>query len=81
MLSCDSSLASSARVDARNEASLRLGRQLGMRREAYPRGNEWFKGAWSDEVDLALLDSEWAAQHPAGQRLCSGSPVPETTAR
>lgn len=28
------------------------------------------QGAWSDEVDLALLDSEWAVQHAAGQRSC-----------
>jgi len=42
-----------------------------MRREAHLVSNEWFKGAWSDEVDLALLDSEWAAQHAEGQRRCS----------
>lgn len=60
-----------ARVDARNEASLRLGERLGMRREAYLVSNEWFKGAWSDEVDLALLDSEWDVQHAAGERSCA----------
>jgi hypothetical protein len=64
-----------ARVDARNEASLRLGERLGMRREARLVSNEWFKGAWSDEVDLAVLDCEWAVQHAvqhaAGQRPCS----------
>lgn len=60
-----------ARVDARNDASMRLGERLGMRREAHLVSNEWFKGAWSDEVDLALLDSEWAAQHAEGQRPCS----------
>jgi RimJ/RimL family protein N-acetyltransferase len=60
-----------ARVDARNDASMRLGERLGMRREAHLVSNEWFKGAWSDEVDLALLDSEWAAQHAEGQRRCS----------
>lgn len=52
-----------ARVDARNDASLRLCDRLGMRREALLVANEWFKGAWSDEVDFALLDDEWAAQH------------------
>ena len=59
-----------ARVDARNEASLRLGERLGRRREARLVSNEWFNGAWSDEVDLAVLDSEWAVQHAAGQRSC-----------
>lgn len=52
-----------ARVDARNDASLRLADRLGMRREAYLVENEWFKGEWSDEVDFALLEGEWAAQH------------------
>ncbi len=60
-----------ARVDARNEASLRLGARLRMRREARLIGNEWFKGAWSDEIDLALLEDEWAAQHPAGLGSCA----------
>lgn len=49
-----------ARVDARNDASLRLAARLGMRREAHLVRNEWFKGEWSDEVDLALLEEEWA---------------------
>jgi RimJ/RimL family protein N-acetyltransferase len=52
-----------ARVDARNEASLRLGERLGMRREAHLISNEWFKGNWSDEIDFALLEDEWAGQH------------------
>ncbi|MHB8452296.1 MAG: GNAT family N-acetyltransferase [Mycobacteriales bacterium] len=60
-----------ARVDAHNEASLRLGYRLGMRREAHLVSNEWFKGAWSDEIDLALLEDEWANQHAAGPRSCS----------
>ncbi len=50
-----------ARVDARNGPSLRLCERLGMRREAALNANEWFKGEWSDEIDFALLDSEWAA--------------------
>jgi RimJ/RimL family protein N-acetyltransferase len=58
-----------ARVDARNGASLRLAERLGMRREAHLIGNEWFKGAWSDEVDFAILEKEWAAQHTAGGRI------------
>lgn len=60
-----------ARVDARNSASLRLADRLGMRCEAYLVRNEWFKGAWSDEVGVALLEDEWAAQHAAGPGSCS----------
>lgn len=60
-----------ARVDARNEASLRLADRLGMRREAHLKQNEWFKGAWSDEIDAALLDTEWTAAHAAGPGSCS----------
>lgn len=56
-----------ARVDARNDASLRLCDRLGMRREALLVANEWCKGAWIDEVDFALLEGEWAAQHAGGQ--------------
>lgn len=59
-----------ARVDARNDASLRLGARLGMRREAHLVGNEWFKGVWSDEIDLAILEREWVLQHAAGSRSC-----------
>lgn len=55
-----------ARVDARNASSLRLAERLGMRREAHLVENEWFKGAWSDEIVLALLEREWAARHAAG---------------
>jgi len=50
-----------ARIDARNEASARLARRLGMRQEAYLVCNEWFKGEWTDELDFALLEDEWAA--------------------
>ena len=48
-----------ARIDARNEASARLARRLGMRQEAYLVRNEWFKGEWTDELDYALLEDEW----------------------
>lgn len=54
------------RVDARNAPSLRLAERLGMRREAYLVENEWLRGAWSDEINLALLEREWAAKHAAG---------------
>jgi GNAT acetyltransferase-like protein len=36
-----------ALVNARNDASLRLGAHVGMRREAHLVANEWFKGQWS----------------------------------
>jgi RimJ/RimL family protein N-acetyltransferase len=58
-----------ARVDARNDASLRLAERLGMRREAHLISNEWFKGAWGDEVDFAILEEEWALQHSAGSSV------------
>lgn len=57
-----------ARVDARNEPSLRLCERLGMRREAVLRQNEWFKGAWSDELDFALLEDEWSARRAGVER-------------
>jgi RimJ/RimL family protein N-acetyltransferase len=50
-----------ARVDARNDASARLARRLGMRHEAFLVQNEWFKGEWTDELDFALLAEEWSA--------------------
>lgn len=55
-----------ARVDSRNDPSLRLAARLGMRREAHLIANEWFKGEWSDEIDFALLEDEWEAQHQLG---------------
>lgn len=60
-----------ARLDARNEASARLCARLGMRREAHLIGNEWFKGEWTDELDFALLEDEWALQHAVGVDLCA----------
>jgi RimJ/RimL family protein N-acetyltransferase len=53
-----------ARVDARNIASQRLCERLGMRREAHLVENEFFKGEWTDELDYALLNSEWQSQRP-----------------
>jgi RimJ/RimL family protein N-acetyltransferase len=50
-----------ARVDARNPASAAVLRKTGMRQEAVLVENEWFKGAWSSEIDFALLDREWRA--------------------
>ncbi len=65
-----------ARVDARNGSSLRLAERLGMRREAELIGNEWFKGEWSDEIDFAVLEDEWLAQHPNGPRSCRWAASP-----
>jgi RimJ/RimL family protein N-acetyltransferase len=48
-----------ARIDARNTASVRVAQRLGMRQEARLVENEWFKGGWSDELDFAMLDREW----------------------
>ena len=48
-----------ARIDARNTGSAAVLERLGMRREALLVQNEWFKGEWSDEVDYAMLESEW----------------------
>lgn len=69
-----------ARIDARNEASLRLGARLGMRQEAHLISNEWFKGDWSDEVDMALLEHEWVAQHADSPRWCASPSAPSSTA-
>lgn len=52
-----------ARLDERNEASARLARRLGMRQEARLVENEYFKGEWSNELDFAMLASEWHAIH------------------
>jgi RimJ/RimL family protein N-acetyltransferase len=61
-----------ARVDARNDPSLRLAARLGMRREVHLMANEWFKGEWSDEIDFALLEDAWEAQHQlAGPTWCA----------
>jgi RimJ/RimL family protein N-acetyltransferase len=52
------------RADARNTASIALQRRLGMRQEAHLVQNEFVKGEWTDEVDCAVLATEWAASHP-----------------
>lgn len=60
-----------ARVDARNTASARLATRLGMRQEAHLVENEWFKGEWTDELDFALIASEWPSQRLAGCPACT----------
>lgn len=50
-----------ARLDERNDASAAVARRLGMRQEARLVENEWFKGEWTNELDFALLETEWRA--------------------
>ena len=60
-----------ARIDARNMASARLVARLGMRQEAHLIENEWFKGEWTDELDFALLASEWPSQRLSSCPACA----------
>jgi RimJ/RimL family protein N-acetyltransferase len=53
-----------ARLEPRNEASVRLLERLGMRREAHFVENELVKGEWQSELVYALLDREWRARRP-----------------
>jgi RimJ/RimL family protein N-acetyltransferase len=52
-----------ARIDERNQPSVRLARRVGMRQEARLVENEFFKGEWSTELDFAMLAAEWRAVH------------------
>lgn len=54
-----------ARVDARNEPSLRLAERLRMRREAHLIESWWHHDEWADEIHFAILKSEWETAHPA----------------
>jgi RimJ/RimL family protein N-acetyltransferase len=47
------------RTDARNEASARLMRRLGMRQEAHLVHSEIFKGEWNSELAFAIIEDEW----------------------
>jgi RimJ/RimL family protein N-acetyltransferase len=51
-----------ARIDERNQPSVRLARRLGMRQEARLVDNEFFKGEWTTELDFAMLADEWYAR-------------------
>jgi RimJ/RimL family protein N-acetyltransferase len=48
-----------AQCDARNVASARVMRAIGMRQEAHLRQNELVKGEWTDELVFAMLADEW----------------------
>jgi RimJ/RimL family protein N-acetyltransferase len=54
-----------ARLEPRNEPSVRLLERLGMRREAHFVENELVKGEWQSEFVYALLDREWRARAPS----------------
>jgi RimJ/RimL family protein N-acetyltransferase len=55
-----------ARIDERNERSARLARRVGMRQEARLIENEFFKGEWSNELNFAMLATEWQAARESG---------------
>jgi aminoglycoside 6'-N-acetyltransferase len=57
-----------ARVDPRNEPSLRLFDRLGFRREGHERSGYWddVYQEWTDEVLFAVLRSEWLASRQPG---------------
>lgn len=52
-----------ARCDARNLASARVMKRLGMRREAHFREHMLRKGVWDEELIYAMLEDEWRS-HP-----------------
>lgn len=54
-----------ATTDAKNTASYRLLEKLGFRREAHFIQNIFFKGAWGDEYQYALLHSEFIERKKA----------------
>jgi RimJ/RimL family protein N-acetyltransferase len=48
-----------ARCDARNQASARLLKGVGMRLEAHYREHALFQGEWDEELHFAILNREW----------------------
>ena len=48
-----------ARLDARNDGSVKLLNRLGLRQEAHFVRNEYLKGEWTDELVFAMLFDEW----------------------
>ena len=50
-----------ATTDCENTKSIALLERIGMRREGHFLQNIWFKGAWGDEYQYAILKSEWFA--------------------
>jgi RimJ/RimL family protein N-acetyltransferase len=56
-----------ARLEPRNEASVRLLERLGMRKEAHFVDNELVKGEWQSELVYALLDREWRVRESSAE--------------
>jgi RimJ/RimL family protein N-acetyltransferase len=56
------------RLEARNAASARVLKKLGMRREAHLIENEWVKDEWQSELIYAALDREWRATSVGSER-------------
>ena len=56
------------RCDGRNAASVRSLQKAGLREEAHFVENEFVKGEWTDEVVLAILQSEWRATQRLNER-------------
>ena len=54
-----------ARCDARNLASARVMRRLGMTEEAHLREHTHVKGQWDEELIYAILDREWQGRATA----------------
>jgi aminoglycoside 6'-N-acetyltransferase len=54
-----------ARIDAQNAPSLALAERVGMRREAHFIESWWHNEEWADEIDLAILTSEWGVLRPS----------------
>lgn len=48
-----------ARLDARNNRSVKLMHRIGMRLEAHYREHALFQGEWDEELHFAILDREW----------------------
>jgi RimJ/RimL family protein N-acetyltransferase len=53
-----------ARLDARNQGSVKLLQRLGLRQEAHFVKNELLKGEWTDELVFAMLFEEWELRNP-----------------
>ncbi|MBU2178129.1 MAG: GNAT family N-acetyltransferase [Gammaproteobacteria bacterium] len=61
-----------ATTDVNNVASYRLLEKLGFRREGHFIQNIFFKGAWGDEYQYALLGSEYfCSEHICSEHICS----------
>lgn len=55
-----------AQMDARNSASARLAKRVGMRREAHLRQDWWSKGEWTDTLIYGVLSEDFISSSAAG---------------